>query len=104
MCSYIVQTASLADSSAKGPAGWTRVDTARVYYDHPFHSPLDHVLGIDVTCEADGGQNRLALELSPEAARALVRAINDALENGEREHGMPLGRTHEHHHHDHAAS
>jgi hypothetical protein len=47
MCSYIVMKAALRDSSAKGPKGWMAVDTANVYYDHPYHAPLDHALGID---------------------------------------------------------
>jgi hypothetical protein len=46
MCSYIVMKAALVDSSAKGAKGWMRVDTANVYYDHPYHAPLDHALGI----------------------------------------------------------
>ena len=46
MCSYIVMKAALRDSSAKGPEGWTSVDTANVYYDHPYHAPLDYALGI----------------------------------------------------------
>lgn len=102
MCSYIVKTAALKDSAAKGPTGWMSVDTATVFYDHPYHSPLDHVLGIDITSAADSGQ-RLALELSAESARDLVAAILAALENGEREHGMALGRDHDHgHDHSHA--
>ena len=86
MCSYIVETAKLT-GSAKGAAGWMRVDTANVYYDHPFHAPLDHALGIDVTCQADGGQERVALELSAELARALVDAILAALASGAAAHG-----------------
>lgn len=85
MCSYIVGKAKIA-GSAKGAAGWMRVDTAHVYYDHPFHAPLDHALGIDFLSERDGGNERVAVELSAEAARALVGAILAALETGEAEH------------------
>jgi hypothetical protein len=105
MCSYIVINAALPDSYAKGGESWMKVEAASVYYDHPYHSPLDHALGVDIT-NADG--QRIALELSPEAARALVAAIEGALANGEREHGELLGRVpmhdHAHHHahpHDH---
>src|SRR5262245_22187636 len=63
MCSYIVEKAKLL-GSAKGPNGWMRIDTANVYYDHPFHAPLDHALGIDFISEADGGRDRVAVELS----------------------------------------
>ncbi len=41
MCSYIVRKAALT-GSAKGPNGWMRIDTANVYFDHPYHAPLDH--------------------------------------------------------------
>src|SRR5215813_14264138 len=68
MCSYIVEKAKLL-GSAKGPNGWMRIDTANVYYDHPFHAPLDHALGIDFICEAAGGRDRVAVELSAASAR-----------------------------------
>ena len=51
MCSYIVEKAALV-GSAKGRKGWMRIDTANVYFDHPYHSTLDHVLAIDFTNEA----------------------------------------------------
>jgi hypothetical protein len=86
MCSYIVQKAKLV-GSAKGPNGWMRIDTANVYYDHPFHAQLDHVLGIDFINEAEGGRERVAVELSAQSARALVDNILAALATGELEHG-----------------
>jgi hypothetical protein len=87
MCSYIVKRAQLV-GSAKGAAGWMRIDTANVYFDHPYHAPLDHVLGIDFVNEAEGSGERVAVELSAASARALVREILAALESGEQEHGM----------------
>ena len=86
MCSYIVEIAKLL-GSAKGPNGWMRIDTANVYYDHPFHSPLDHALGIDFINEAEGGRERVAVELSAQSARLLVEKILAALASGELEHG-----------------
>jgi len=67
MCSYIVEKAALT-GSAKG-RGWMKIDTAHVYYDHPFHAPLDHALGIDFINEAQGGRERVAVELSAASAR-----------------------------------
>jgi hypothetical protein len=87
MCSYIVEKAKLL-GSAKGANGWMRIDTANVYYDHPFHSTLDHVLGIDFTNEAEGGRERVALELSADSARLLVEKILAALASGEAAHGQ----------------
>ena len=85
MCSYIVEKAKLT-GSAKGANGWMRVDTANVYYDHPYHAPLDHALGIDFVCEADGGRDRVAVELSRESALALLAAIKAALASGDTAH------------------
>jgi hypothetical protein len=87
MCSYIVRKAAL-NGSAKGPKGWMRIDSANVYFDHPYHAPLDHALGIDFINEADGARERVAVELSAESARALVAEILAALESGEAEHGI----------------
>jgi hypothetical protein len=89
MCSYIVKTAALTGSSAKGPKGWQRVDTANVYFDHPYHSPLDHVLGIDFINAADGSGERVAVELSATSARELAHLILATLETGEAEHAGP---------------
>jgi Family of unknown function (DUF6295) len=85
MCSYIVRKAALT-GSAKGPNGWMRIDTANVYFDHPYHAPLDHALGIDFINAADGGRERVAVELSAQSARELVNQILAALQSGEAEH------------------
>ena len=86
MCSYIVKQAALT-GSAKGPSGWMRIDTANVYFDHPYHAPPDHALGIDFINVAEGGRERVAVELSAESARALVQQILAALDSGEAAHG-----------------
>lgn len=88
MCSYIVEKTALI-GSAKGRKGWMRIDTANVYFDHPYHSTLDHVLAIDFTNEGEGGRDRVAVELSADSARALVVRILAALSSGEAAHGGP---------------
>lgn len=40
MCSYIVEKTALV-GSAKGRKGWMRIDTANVYFDHPYYSMLE---------------------------------------------------------------
>ncbi len=85
MCSYITEQAQIV-GSAKGPTGWMAVDTATVYYDHPYHAPLDHSLNIDLVNTAEGAGTRVALELSADSARALVRTILAALDRGEEAH------------------
>ena len=89
MCSYITEKASIF-GSAKGPQGWFRVDTANVYFDHPYHAPLDHSLNIDFVNEAEGAQARVAIEISAESARDLVAKIVAALESGEEAHPNPV--------------
>lgn len=83
MCSYITEKAALT-GSAKGAKGWMPIDAARVYFDHPYHAPLDHSLNIDFVNEADG--ERVAVELSAESARELIRKIEAALAAGEAAH------------------
>ena len=85
MCSYIVEKARLT-GSAKGASGWMRVDTANVYYDHPWHAPLDHALSMDFICEADGARERVAVELSRESALELIEKIKAALAAGDVSH------------------
>ncbi len=85
MCTYITEKAKLS-GSAKGARGWMKIDTANVYFDHPFHAPLDHALNIDFVSEADGAPERVAGELSAESARELIRKIEAALASGEEAH------------------
>ena len=89
MCSYIVKKVALS-GSAKGRGGWMRIDTANVYFDHPFHAPLDHALGIDFVNAAEGGRERVAVELSAQSARELVNHILAALDAGEAEHAPAI--------------
>ena len=72
MCSYIVEKAGMV-GTAKGPnSRWMRIDTAKVYYDHPYEAQLDHALCVDFVCEADGGRERVAIEISRESALELM--------------------------------
>jgi hypothetical protein len=87
MCTYIVEKASIY-GSAKGPDGWMNVDTANVYFDHPYHAQLDHALGIDFVDESAGSPQRVAIEISAQSARRLVERILAALEAGEKAHAI----------------
>ena len=92
MCTYIVEKAALS-GSGKGAQGWFALSNANVMFDHPFHAPLEHALTIDFVNEQMGPAARVAVELTPESARALVQAILTALDTGEREHGLDSGAT-----------
>ncbi|GIH10382.1 hypothetical protein Rhe02_84490 [Rhizocola hellebori] len=79
MCTYETVCVCL-EGSGKGPASWLRVTQATVYFDHPVHAMADHTLNIDLTDPSQGPSARIALELTAESARALVAAIQQALD------------------------
>ena len=78
MCTWITERAEVS-GSGKGPAGWFPLTHANVYLDHPHHAPFDHTLNIDFVNEAAGPRARIAVELTADSARALVRSIESAL-------------------------
>jgi hypothetical protein len=82
MCTMIVKKIDI-DGSGKGTGGWFNVNQANVSYDHPFHIPQEHALNIDFVNEGLGPGARVAVELSERAARSLVDAILDVLEQAE---------------------
>jgi hypothetical protein len=71
------------DGRGKGGNGWFRVAEANVSYDHPYDMPLEHALNIDFVNEAEGPSARVAVELSIEAARNLVKTIEAVLAQAE---------------------
>jgi uncharacterized protein DUF6295 len=74
MCTMIVEKVKIA-GSGKGTSGWFKLEHANVSYDHPFHAPLEHALNIDFVNESQGPSARVAVELSEQAARDLVKTI-----------------------------
>jgi hypothetical protein len=68
------------DGSGKKADEWFPLREANVSYDHPFNAPMEHALNIDFVNESLGPGARVAVELSEEAARALVATINAVLE------------------------
>ena len=91
MCTMIVEQAEIS-GSGKGTQGWFKVDRVNVSFDHPFHLPQDHALSIDFVDAGAGADARVAIELTAESGRALVHAVLEALERGDRELGtVPSG-------------
>ena len=81
MCTYATLQTGV-EGSAKGPGGsWFRVTDATVYFDHPVHAMAEHTLNIDFAAPAEGPSARVAVELTAESARALVAAIQAALDS-----------------------
>jgi hypothetical protein len=83
MCTYLTEKIAISGSAkgAAGAAGWFRVTDGSVYFDHPVHAPYGHTLNIDFLAPAQGPSVRVAVELSAESARALMKAIEAVLES-----------------------
>lgn len=82
MCTMIAEKVGVSGSGKAG-ASWFPIDQANVSYDHPFNAPLEHALNIDFVNEAMGPGARVAVELSEDAARELVKTILAVLERAE---------------------
>jgi hypothetical protein len=82
MCTMITNQAKIS-GSGKGTSGWFKLQEVNVSYDHPFDMPLEHALNIDFVNEAEGPGARVAVELTPESARALAQTILATLERAE---------------------
>jgi Family of unknown function (DUF6295) len=78
MCTYLTETVAV-DGSGKGAGGWFTLTQASVYVDHPQHAPFGHTVNIDFANPGQGPAARVAVELTEEAALALVAAIQTAL-------------------------
>ena len=82
MCTMIARQVNI-EGSGKQATGWFSLRQATVSYDHPFDAPFEHALNIDFVNEAQGPGARVAVELSAEAARALVATIQAVLAQAE---------------------
>jgi len=78
MCTMIAHQVKLEGRGKMGPE-WFPVKEANVSYDHPYDLPLEHALNIDFVNEAMGPGARVAVELSVEGARQLVKTIEAVL-------------------------
>jgi hypothetical protein len=78
MCTMITDSVAV-EGSGRGSQGWFHLTQANVSYDHPFNAPYEHALNIDFVNETLGPGARVAVELSPQAARALVETILEVL-------------------------
>ena len=82
MCTMIVEKINV-DGSGKGKDGWFDLKQANISYDHPFNAQLEHALNIDFVNESLGLSARVAVEMSEQAARDLVRTILAVLDRAE---------------------
>lgn len=68
---------------SEGTAGWFVLRQANVSFGHPFDAAFEHALNIDCVNESLGPGARVAVELSPEAARALIETVRAVLARAE---------------------
>ena len=78
MCTMIAHQVKI-EGRGKSGRDWIEVREAYVSYDHPYDLPLEHALNIDFVNEAAGPGARVAVELSVDAARKLLKTIQAVL-------------------------
>ena len=78
MCTMIAQQVQIM-GRGKSHLDWFELREANISYDHPYDLPLEHALNIDFVNEAMGPGARVAVELSVDAARQLVKTIQAVL-------------------------
>jgi Family of unknown function (DUF6295) len=78
VCTYVTEKVAI-EGSGKGADGWFALTHATAYVDHPVHAPYGHTVNIDFLAPERGPSARVAVELTEEAALALVGAITRAL-------------------------
>jgi len=88
MCTYATEHL-VVRGSGKAAGVWGPLARASVYVDHPYVTPIEHTLNIDLFSDSDGVSRQIALELSLESAKALREAITRALveSSGDHTHG-----------------
>jgi hypothetical protein len=84
MCTMIAHQVKIEGRGKSGPE-WFEVREANVSYDHPYDLPLEHALNIDFVNEAAGPGARVAVELSVDAARQLVKTIQAVLDQADQQ-------------------
>src|SRR2546422_6591177 len=91
MCTMIAKQIPI-DGSGKGKDGWFEVRQLNVSYDHPYHAKQEHALNIDFVNEAEGPGARVAVELTPQAARQLAQTIHEIFPPAPAGGGLGAGR------------
>jgi len=78
MCTGLVQKAKVT-GAGKAADGWFKLDEVSVTYDCSYHTSMPLGVNIDFLNEREGPSARVAVELSPTSAMALVHAIMESL-------------------------
>ena len=92
MCTSIVEIVTAA-GAGKGEKGWFDLTTAVVSYDHPHHALLEEAITIDFVNSALGPEQRVAVEITLDSARALLGALERAITQADIEESHRLRGT-----------
>lgn len=84
MCTSIIEITPVG-GMGKGPTGWFSLTTAVVSYDHPHYAELEDAINIDFLNPALSPSARVAVEIPLGSARALLGALQRAVEAAEAE-------------------
>jgi hypothetical protein len=79
VCTYATEDV-VVRGSGKAAGAWAPLGRVSVYVDHPYATPLEHTLNIDLFGDSEGRSRQIALELSLESAEELLGAITRAVE------------------------
>ena len=83
MCTMIATTLKVT-GAAKGPAGWAKVDSADIGYDHATRMWSEHALRIDLRSTASPSADHVAVELDLASGKALLARLTEVIERAER--------------------
>jgi hypothetical protein len=82
MCTSVVEIVR-AEGAGTSEHGWFPVTSVAVSYDHPHHALLEDAITIDFVNPALGPSARAGIEITLESAKALVVALERAIEAAE---------------------
>lgn len=82
MCTSIAESV-VVRGAARGSSGWFQLAQAVVGFDHATHTSAEHALLLDFSNYDLGTASRVAVELDLESGKALVEALQSAIEAAE---------------------
>jgi hypothetical protein len=82
VCTGIFHTSAIA-GTGKGPRGWFPLNQATVAFDHATHGAAEHALLLDFANYDLGTDARVALEMDLASGKALIVALQTAIEAAE---------------------
>ena len=86
MCSNIVEIGEIRGAGRSPDLGWFDLKQVIVAFDHPLHADAEHAIMIDFVNHDQGLSAHVAVELTAESARELIKVLEAALARGEAEH------------------